>query len=55
MGSAIIAKAREMAVELPAALDQPGVELTPTLIVDVCKDVARHFFPLLAGDVKDLG
>ena len=55
MGAGIIAKARELAVELPAALDDPGAELTPKLIVDVLRDVAWHFFPLLAGDGKDLG
>jgi phospholipase C len=54
MGPGIIAKAKEMAVKLPAVLDDPGAELTPRLIVDVIRDVAWHFFPLLAGDAKDL-
>jgi len=54
MGPGIIAKAREMAVMLPAELDDPSAKLTPRLIVDVIRDVACHFFPLLAGDAKDL-
>ncbi len=51
---AIIARAREMEVTLPAELDDPGTELTPRLIIGVLRDIAGHFFPLLTGDAKDL-
>jgi phospholipase C len=54
IGPGIIAKAREMAVRLPKELDDPAADLTPKVIVDVIRDVARHFFPLLAGDASDL-
>jgi phospholipase C len=54
MGDGLLAKAREMEVKLPAELNDPGAELTPRLIVGFLRDVAGHFFPLLAGDAKDL-
>ena len=50
MGPGIIAHARELGVELPAQLDDPGAELTPELIVEVLRHVAWHFFPLLAPE-----
>jgi hypothetical protein len=50
MGPALIAKAREMEVKLPAELNDPGSALTPRLVVGFLRDVAGHFFPLLAGD-----
>ena len=50
MGPGIIEKAREMAVKLPKQLDHPNAELTPRLVVEVIRDVAWHFFPLLAPD-----
>ena len=53
IGHGLIARAREMAVKLPAALDDPDAPLTPRLIVDGIKDVASHFFPLLAEDAQD--
>jgi len=49
MGPALVARAREMGVKLPAALDDPGATLTPSLVVPFLRDVAGHFFPLLAG------
>jgi len=49
MGHGLIEHARELGVELPAELDDPGAELTPKLIVDVLGRVARHYFPLLAS------
>jgi phospholipase C len=49
MGRALIARAREMEVKLPAELNDPGSELTPRLIVGFLRGVAGHFFPLLAG------
>jgi phospholipase C len=54
MGPALIAKAKDMGVTLPAQLDGPGTALTPELVVPFLQDVAAHFFPLLAGDTKDL-
>jgi phospholipase C len=55
MGPAIIARAREMGVQLPAELNDPGAELSPSHIVGVLREVAGHFFPLLAQDTKDPG
>jgi phospholipase C len=54
MGHALIAKARELEVTLPAELTEAGTELTltPRLIVGFLRSVAAHFFPLLASDVK---
>jgi hypothetical protein len=43
-----------MGVPLPAELDDPDGNPPPRLIVDVLRGIAGHFFPLLAGDVKDL-
>jgi phospholipase C len=54
MGPALIARAREMGVQLPAELNDPGAELPPRLIVTVLRQIAGHFFPLLAEDAKDL-
>jgi phospholipase C len=54
MGPALIARAREMGVQLPAELNDPGTELPPRLIVTVLRQIAGHFFPLLGGDAKDL-
>jgi len=53
-GPALIARARQMGVQLPAELTGPGTDLPPRLIVTVLRDIAGHFFPLLAGDAKDL-
>jgi len=53
LGRGIIDRAREMAVKLPKELEEPTVELTPKLIVDVLKDVSRHFFPLLTAEARD--
>ncbi|MFZ0250652.1 MAG: hypothetical protein WAL61_11980, partial [Acidimicrobiales bacterium] len=51
MGPALIARARELEMKLPAELNDPGSELTPRLIVGFLRGVAGHFFPLLAdGD-----
>ena len=50
---AIITRAKEMGVPLPAELNDPEADLTPRLIVGVLRHVAGHFFPLLAGDTKD--
>ena len=53
MGPALIAMAEKMGVKLPAELDDPEATLTPALIVPFLRDVAGHFFPLLAGDTHD--
>jgi hypothetical protein len=53
IGPAIIARARQMEVKLPAELNDPGTELTPRLIVGTLRGIAGHFFPLLAADAKD--
>jgi phospholipase C len=52
IGPGLIAKAREMGVELPAELDDPGAALPPRLIVNFLNAVAGHFFPLLAGAAR---
>jgi phospholipase C len=53
MGPALIEKARQLGVNLPAELDDADAKLTPELVVPFLRDVAAHFFPLLAGDAKD--
>jgi phospholipase C len=50
---AVITRAQQMGVQLPAELNDPGADLPPRLIVSVLRGVAGHFFPLLAGDAKD--
>jgi phospholipase C len=50
MAPALIAKAQELGVPLPAELTGPGAELPPGQIIGVLRQVAGHFFPLLAGD-----
>jgi len=55
IGHAIIAQARERGLPLPAKLSDPEGEVSPRLMVDVLSEIARHYFPLLAGDAKDLG
>jgi hypothetical protein len=52
MGPSLIAMARKMGVSLPSQLDDPDAKLTPELVVLFLRDVAAHFFPLLAGDTK---
>jgi phospholipase C len=53
IGHAVIAKAREMGVQLPAELNDPAAEIPPRLIVGTLREIAGHFFPLLAADAKD--
>jgi hypothetical protein len=52
MGPALIAKAREMGVILPAELRDPDARLTPALVVPYLQEVAHHLFPLLGGKAK---
>jgi len=47
---AIITRAREMGLPLPAELNNPEAGLAPRLVVDTLRHVAGHFFPLLAAD-----
>ncbi len=47
-GPGLIEKARELGVQLPPQLDDPNVELTGELIIEVLRDVCWHFFPRLA-------
>jgi len=48
VGPALIAKAKELGVPLPAELTEPGADLPPGQIIGVLRQVAGHFFPLLA-------
>ena len=54
IGPALITKAREIGAQLPAELNDLDAGLPPRLIVAVLRQIAGHFFPLLAGDAKDL-
>ena len=47
-GPGLIEQARALGVKLPPQLDDPNVELTGELIVEVIRDVCWHFFPGLA-------
>jgi phospholipase C len=51
---AFIVMARQLGVPLPAELDDPEAALPPGRVVGVLRDIAGHFFPLLAGVAKDL-
>jgi phospholipase C len=44
----LIERARELGVALPPQLDDPSVELTGELMVEVLRDISWHFFPQLA-------
>jgi phospholipase C len=50
IGPAIIEHARQIGVGLPPQVDDPDAELTPETIVEVLREVALHYFPLLAPD-----
>jgi len=52
---ALITRARQMGVQLPAELSDPQADLPPRLIVTVLRQIAGNFFPLLAADAKDAG
>lgn len=52
---ALIAKAKELGVPLPVELTEPGAELPSGQIIGVLRQVAGHFFPLLAGDATAPG
>jgi len=55
IGPALITKAREIGAQLPAELNDLDAGLPPRLIVAVLRQIAGHFFPLLAADPKDPG
>ena len=55
IGPALIARAQEMGVQLPAELSDRGADLPPQFIVSVLRQIAGRFFPLLATATKDLG
>jgi hypothetical protein len=47
--------ARQMGVPLPAEVNDPQADLPPGRIVGVLREIAGHFFPLLAGEPKNPG
>jgi phospholipase C len=51
MGPALIAKAKEMGVQLPAEVKDPN-SLSPRQVVAVLRQIALHFFPLLSSDTS---
>jgi phospholipase C len=55
MGQGVIEHARELGLELPPQVDDPDAEITPDVIIDVLRQVAGHYFPLLAADRKAAG
>jgi phospholipase C len=55
LAPAIIDRAWQMGVPLPPELSDRGAGLPPRLIVGVLRDIAGHFFPLLAAEAKDPG
>jgi phospholipase C len=51
VGPGIIQHAKEVGVKnLPPQLDDPNTEITPQLVIEVIRDVARHYFPRLAPE-----
>jgi phospholipase C len=48
IGPGIIEHAKDLGIELPPQLDDPNTELTPSVIVDVIRRAAWHYFPRLA-------
>ena len=53
LAPAMFAKARELGVQVADELCDPEADLPPRHIVGALRDIARHFFPLLAQEVKD--
>jgi phospholipase C len=54
MGPGLIEHAREMGIELPAAVRDPGAELTPAVLLGVLRQVAWHYFPRLAPEAAPI-
>jgi phospholipase C len=48
LGPALIARARELGVQVPAELDKLDAKLSSSLVVPFLREIAAHFFPLLA-------
>jgi phospholipase C len=48
IGPGIVGHAKELGVELPAELDDPTTEPRPSVILDLIRHAAWHYFPLLA-------
>jgi phospholipase C len=48
IATGLIAFAKARGAPLPPQLADPATELTPTLLAEVIRDVARHYFPRLA-------
>ena len=55
MGRGIIEHARELGLELPSQLNDPAAEPTPEDIIEVFRQVAWHYFPLLAPHKRSAG
>ncbi len=55
MGHGIIEHARELGLELPSQLDDPAAAPTPEDIIEVLRQVAGQYFPLLAPDNRAAG
>jgi hypothetical protein len=55
MGHGLIEHARELRLELPPQLEDPAAEPEPEDIIEVFRQVARHYFPLLAPDGTPAG
>ena len=49
---AVIAKARELGVSLPPELADPDADVPPRVVIEVFRDIAAHFFPLLRSEVQ---
>jgi phospholipase C len=48
IGPGIIEHARELGLDLPPQVADPATKITSEVVIDVIRDVARHYFPLLA-------
>jgi hypothetical protein len=55
MGQGVIEHARELGLELPPHLKDPGADPIPQDIIDVLRPLAGHYFPLLAPDRTTAG
>jgi phospholipase C len=55
MGRGLIEHARELGLELLPQLDDPAAEPIPADIIQVFREVAGHYFPLLAPDKTAAG
>jgi hypothetical protein len=52
MGPALIARARDLGVQVPAELDKLEAKLNSSLVVPLLRQIAAHSFPLLAPDAE---